>query len=206
MDAMAFAQPSTEQQLPIGGNTDVTSPAYQQAMVQQYGISTQPQYVQGQRNLSSDLAAKGIDNSGYAAAGEAGLEQSRQEQMGNEAATVGAGQAQQGFEKQQAATAQQYALDRMQQEQSNAMALQSAHQDFEQQQATMNAIGAGASGVGQIVGDAYGAGAVTPIMKQLMAQYANNPQADTTAPAPDDLPATDIPPPPSQYGAYGPGY
>jgi hypothetical protein len=198
-------QSSTQAQQPIGGSTDVTSPAYQAALVNQYGINTAPAFQQGQRSLQSDLAAHGLDNSGAAAAGSANLEQSRTAQMGNEAEQVGAGQAQQGFEKQTAATAQQYALQRIQQEQANAMELERAKQSFEQQQGMMQGIEGAASGAGQIAGDIYGGGDVRKLTDQMLAMYKPAAAPAASATLPGGLPAgvTEYPDQPGTgYGAY----
>jgi hypothetical protein len=170
-----LSQPATGQQDPLGGNVDVTSPEYQKAMVNRYALSTQPGYVQSQRDLASGLAARGMNESGAAAAGEANLAQSRAAGIGQEASQVGQQQSGQSFEKQQAATAQNYAMARLQQEQTNAMELQKAQEAFQQHQSTMQDVGAIGSGLGSIAGTYIGAAPAEALSQQLMKMYGAQP-------------------------------
>lgn len=82
--------------VPVGGsavNLESGSPAYQSAITQQAQRNLKPAYTQALQGQQQDFANRGLDNSGLAAAGEAGLNQSYLGQVGNiatEAATGGA--------------------------------------------------------------------------------------------------------------------
>lgn len=90
----ALSQVSTQQAPSFAGLSPLT-PEYGQAQVQTYAKNTQPQYQSGLRDLRSYMrSSRGLGDSGIEASQVAGLEQSRQGQLGDYAGQVGQQQAQ----------------------------------------------------------------------------------------------------------------
>ena len=149
-------QESTSQYAVPNGQTDVQSPQYQQQLVSNYAASSNPAYQQSQRDLRSNMAARGMDNGGLAASEQAGLAQSRAADVGKYAANVGNQQAQQGFEQQRAATAQQYALQQESARAADQMKMMQSQQQYGTQQAQNGMWGQALGGAGSIIGSMYG--------------------------------------------------
>ena len=162
--------------VPTGGSAvNLTSgdPAYQQAIVQQAQRNLKPAYTQALQGQQQDFANRGLDESGLAAAGEAGLNQNYLGQVGNIATQAATGGADVTLQNQR--IAQQQAHE-MAMEQAQIKAQQDMQQNAMNQQNSQmwtGLIGNAAGGVGSYLGGG-GLGMFADLAKQSNNTPANN--------------------------------
>lgn len=88
-----FQQPNTQVNPPVDQNTLPNSPGYANSLVKNFATQMQPQYQASERDLRSNLASRGMLDSGIGASAQAGLAQNRLGQIGDYASALGQQQA-----------------------------------------------------------------------------------------------------------------
>lgn len=127
------------------------TPQYAQAAVEQAQKATQPAYQQALEANKQQMANRGMLNSGLTAQNESGITNEYLNNLANTATQTAMGQAQQGFQANQAELQRQFQQQMMQQQ------LQQQAGEFQQQQEAQkagmwgNLIGAGAQAASPLV-------------------------------------------------------